>query len=96
MKEKVRNKSESKFFDLFQLPEVESDHLYWNELPFEDFVRCNSFLQFLTSQQIHSLETNMTLERLTKGEVIANEGDAIPFGIIKYERTLFLGNIFVQ
>jgi hypothetical protein len=81
--EKIRNKSESKFFDLFQLPEVESDHLYWNELPFEDFVRCNSFLQFLISQQIHSLETSMTLERLTKGEVIANEGDAIPFGIIK-------------
>lgn len=84
-KTRLRKKTESpNFFDLRNVPDAEyNNSSYWDAMSFEDIVRCNPFLRHLTFQQIQALESSMTLETLPNGDVIANEGDSIPFGIVR-------------
>jgi hypothetical protein len=56
---------------------------YWSQLSFEDFIRCHPLLKYLTVNQIHSLENTMLLETFHPGQVLAEEGEFIGFGIVK-------------
>jgi hypothetical protein len=81
--------SEAKrFFDICQVPDSEvSKAQFWDQLTFEDLLRCNPFLRYLTYQQIQALENSMTLESLPASEIIANEGDPLPFGMIRFDNS---------